>query len=179
LVRPEGTLSAEHRASDVTKDFYWRLSSTIDPGVLRPLLSADQQRAFNLLSLSAPPILDAEIWGRSHEPERIGFEARAELTNFVFREQTFSSLLVETAHQYIPGQRVVGQHVRQCVQRFSGFAKCVFNVFILCAGQAGEFDLLCALLADPVLGDHDPCTADDDQQGEQIAAADRKARTEK
>ena len=38
ISRPEGRLRVAHVASDMTKDFYWRVDSTIDPKALAPIL---------------------------------------------------------------------------------------------------------------------------------------------
>ncbi len=89
LTAGQGRLEAIHHADDRTKDLYWRISSTVDLlRSLRPLLDEEQQRGLALLSYGQPPALEAEIWGRSYEPERTGFRGRVALTNFVFRGQT-------------------------------------------------------------------------------------------
>ncbi|MGH7972275.1 MAG: hypothetical protein ACREIC_26485, partial [Limisphaerales bacterium] len=64
LGRPEGGLVAEHRADERTKEFYWRISSTVDPLCVRPFLDDEQQKGFDLVSFTQPPALDAEVWGR-------------------------------------------------------------------------------------------------------------------
>ncbi|HWI57555.1 MAG TPA: hypothetical protein VNZ22_10030, partial [Bacillota bacterium] len=92
VTRPEGRLEAEHRANDRTKDFYWRLHSTIDPQVLSPILEAGAQRVLDLFTFAQPPVLDGEVWGRYHDPERIGFSSRVALTNLTFRGETVSGL---------------------------------------------------------------------------------------
>ena len=83
--RPEGELQAEHRADDRTKDFYWRLTSTVDVGIVRPLLGQDQRAALDLLTFTVPPVVDAEVWGSSKDPQRTGFNGHVALTNFTFR----------------------------------------------------------------------------------------------
>ncbi|HEV2390951.1 MAG TPA: AsmA-like C-terminal region-containing protein [Verrucomicrobiae bacterium] len=98
LTRPEGRIEALLHASDLTHDFYWHFSSSIDPRILRPLLDQPQQRAFDLISFSQPPLLDAEVWGRFHDPQRTGFKARVALTNFSLRGASATSL--QTALQY-------------------------------------------------------------------------------
>ncbi|HWX22779.1 MAG TPA: AsmA-like C-terminal region-containing protein [Candidatus Binatia bacterium] len=92
LTRPEGGLAAEHRANDLTKDYYWHISSTLDPRCLRPLLETNQQRGLDSVAFSQPPVLDAEIRGRFHDHASIGLSARVGLTNFTFRGETASSL---------------------------------------------------------------------------------------
>ncbi len=94
----EGRLDAAHHADERTKDFYWRIRSTADLRFARPFLDAEQQRGLDLLSCTRPPAIEAELWGRSHEPERIGFRGRIALTNFSFRGQSGDWLT--TAVQY-------------------------------------------------------------------------------
>ena len=96
--RPEGRLEAEHRADDRTQDFYWRIRSTLDVRILRPVLEVEQERALDIFTFTQPPMLDLELWGRFHDPERTGLKGRVELTNFTFRGESASSL--QTALQY-------------------------------------------------------------------------------
>jgi AsmA-like protein len=98
LIRPEGRLQAEHRANDTTKDFYWRLSSTLDPAILRPLLDRPAQQALDLFTFSQPPALDVQIWGRSHDSDRTGLLGQVALSNFTFRGQAITWL--QTDVQY-------------------------------------------------------------------------------
>lgn len=99
--RPEGRLSAEHRANDRTRDFYWRVSSSIYPDALRPALDAGQLEALSLLVFTRPPLIEAELWGRSHDAAKTGARGTVTLTNVTFREQAFSS--VQTALSYTNG----------------------------------------------------------------------------
>lgn len=98
VTRPEGRLEATHQADDRTRDFYWRLDGILDPQALRPLLTTNEQRVLDDITFTQPPLLDAEVWGRYHEPERTGFRGRVALTNFTFRNQSASDL--QTAFAY-------------------------------------------------------------------------------
>lgn len=98
ITRSEGTLVAEHQANDETGDFHWRLSSSLDPRVLLPLLGTNAQRGFELFTFTVPPVVKTEMWGRSHEPERTGFKATVSLTNFTFRGEAVSSLRTAIAY---------------------------------------------------------------------------------
>jgi AsmA-like C-terminal region len=98
VTRPEGRIEAEHWADDRTKEYHWRLATTLDPLSVRPLLDTNQQRALDLFTFSQPPAIEAEIWGRWHAEERLGIQARIALTNFTFRGETASSLI--TGLQY-------------------------------------------------------------------------------
>jgi hypothetical protein len=92
VVRPEGVLEAVLEANDHTKDFRLHIGSTLDLRVLRPLLEPGQQKGFDYITFTEPPVIDAEIWGYWHEPERIGIKGRVALTNFTFRGETASGL---------------------------------------------------------------------------------------
>ncbi|HWQ93858.1 MAG TPA: AsmA-like C-terminal region-containing protein, partial [Clostridia bacterium] len=92
VFRPEGRVIAEHRADEQSKDFYWRIDSTVDPAAVKPLLQPNAQRAFDLARFEMPPKIQGEIWGRSKAPERTCFKASVQLTNFSFRGQSASSL---------------------------------------------------------------------------------------
>jgi hypothetical protein len=98
LSRPEGRVEAVFRANERTKDFYWRISSSLDPRTLLPLLGPKERRAFDLFTVTQPPVLDAEVWGNSSAPERIGFKGQVALRNFTFRGESISG--VQTALQY-------------------------------------------------------------------------------
>src|SRR5262249_7130942 len=74
LRRPEGSLAAEHRDNGRTRDFYWHIASTIDLKVVRPLLRPEEQEVLDLFTLTQPPAIDAEIWGRYHDQERTKFK---------------------------------------------------------------------------------------------------------
>jgi hypothetical protein len=101
LTRPEGGVAAVHHANDRTRQYHWHLASTIDVRALRPLLDAQQQHAFELLTFSQPPVLDADIWGRFNDHDHIGFKGRVALTNFAFRGEAADSL--QTGLKYTNG----------------------------------------------------------------------------
>lgn len=98
ITRPEGRLEAALEADDRTRDFHFNLHSTVNVLDLRPLLDPGPQRALNYFTFTEPPTLDAEIWGRWHDPERIGISGRVALTNFTFRGESASGL--QTVLQY-------------------------------------------------------------------------------
>jgi hypothetical protein len=92
VTRPEGGLRAVHQANDRTKDFSWQISSSLDPRIVLPFLDDKQRRAFDLITLTQPPIIEGNIWGRFHEPQRTGFSGRIALTNFAFRGESMTGL---------------------------------------------------------------------------------------
>ena len=96
--RPEGRLNLFHESNDRTKDYYFRLHSLIDPHALRPLFPPNQQRGFDLFSISQPPVIDGEVWGRWRDYDSIHATARVAATNFAVRGQSVDSF--QTALQY-------------------------------------------------------------------------------
>ena len=101
LKRPEGGLTAVHDADGRSGDFYWRVSGTIDSRCIRLLLDKSQLEVFELFSLTQPPALQAEIWGRYGDSQRFGFKGQVALTNVTFRGETITG--VQTAVQYTNG----------------------------------------------------------------------------
>jgi hypothetical protein len=97
-VRPEGQVTLFHQSNERTKDFYFRLHSTIDPGALRPLLGTNEQRVFEFFSLTQPPLVDGEIRGRWHDQQRITAQARVTVTNFTVRGESADAF--QTGLQY-------------------------------------------------------------------------------
>jgi hypothetical protein len=118
LTRREGTVRAEHRANDQTKDFYWHVTGAVNPEVLRPLLGIEEQRGLDLFTLSQAPVIDAEVWGRFQEAERTGFKARVAITNFSFRGEAISSVVTGIHYTnrvlefFAPNIECSTQHVR-------------------------------------------------------------------
>jgi hypothetical protein len=97
--RPEGKIELVHTADDRTRNYYFRVHSAIDPRALRPLLETNGQRALDYIELSAPPVVDAEIWGRWHEQNLTRIRARIDLTtNFSFRGESATGF--HTALEY-------------------------------------------------------------------------------
>jgi len=98
VTRPEGRLDAVHEEDDRTKDFYFHIYSTLDVRALRLLLDPAQQRGLDYFTFTEPPVIDVEIRGHAHEPERTGIKGRVALTNFTFRGESASGL--QAALQY-------------------------------------------------------------------------------
>lgn len=99
--RPEGKLNLFYECNDRTLDYYYRVHSRIDPQILRPLFTAKQQRAFDLFSLSTPPLVDGEIWGRWHDRSLIHAKANITATNFSVRGESVAGF--QTALTYTNG----------------------------------------------------------------------------
>ena len=105
LRRPEGAARGTYISTPATRDFHWRISSQIDPKVLRPFLPARaEQQVFSLVEFSSPPRINGQLWGRWGDPSRLGVVASVEATNFAVRGQsaqlarsgvTFTNMLIE------------------------------------------------------------------------------------
>ena len=91
VVRPEGWLSLVHESDERTRDYYFRVHSTIDVRAFRPLLETNQQRGFDLVTFTQPPVVKGEIRGRWFEHERIAGKATVALTNFAIRGEPIGS----------------------------------------------------------------------------------------
>jgi hypothetical protein len=99
--RPEGRLSAAYEENDRTKDYFWRIASTIDVRAVRPLLETNQSRmlsGLDFVGFTQPPLIDVEIQGRWHDRERVGLKGRVALSNFTFRGEAASGF--QTRLQY-------------------------------------------------------------------------------
>ena len=96
--RGDERLTLEVIADDKTKDYYFRIHSTADLRAARSLLSTNEQRGFDLLSFTGPPVIDGELWGRWRDYDRIGFRGRVGLTNFAFRDQAMDSFVSDLTY---------------------------------------------------------------------------------
>ncbi len=91
LTRPEGRVELSHTANDVTKDYYWKILSTIDVRCIRAMLETNQQRALDYVQFTEPPRIQGEVWGRWRDYDRTGFKAHVILSNFAYRGQAASA----------------------------------------------------------------------------------------
>ena len=85
VVRPDGWLNFDLTDEPVTHDYHFRVQSALDPMVAAPLLGSNAVQALNSVVFSEPPMLEADIWGRWHEPKLIGVRASLSATNLVVR----------------------------------------------------------------------------------------------
>lgn len=92
VIRPEGAATLDYRWWMPTRDYYWKIKSSIDLTALRPVLDPPEQKVLDEIQFSVPPQLEAEIWGRWHDRHRVGFQGHIAATNFVFRNESCSSL---------------------------------------------------------------------------------------
>ncbi len=91
MTRPDGTLEGEYTSVPRTKDFHWRIKSNLDPKVARVFFEKEnQRRTFDLLQFTAPPLVEAEIWGRWQDFSRLGVRGQVEATNLTFRGESIA-----------------------------------------------------------------------------------------
>jgi hypothetical protein len=85
--------------NDATKDYHWHVRGALNPDTFRPwLVTSNAERVFNQFASSAPAQIDADVWGRLYDYDRIGAHGRITLTNFSFRGQ--SAGLFQSAINY-------------------------------------------------------------------------------
>jgi len=93
ITRPEGELAAAYRTDDRTQDFYWHLHGTFDPQAIRPLLDPPALHVLDLVHFTVAPVIDADLWGRWHDHDRLGVQADVTVaSNFTFRGETAASV---------------------------------------------------------------------------------------
>ncbi len=90
-VRPEGRLELAHASNEATRDYYFRLRSTIDVKALEPLLKTNNGRGLDIVEFTQPPLVAGEVWGRWYQPELIRFRGSVAATNFTVRGQAVGS----------------------------------------------------------------------------------------
>ncbi len=88
VIRPEGRIEAFHEAQELTKDYYCKVRSSIDPKTLRSILNTAAQRDLDLFTFSQPPLINAEIQGRWNDQTLTAFRGEVALTNFTFRGES-------------------------------------------------------------------------------------------
>jgi hypothetical protein len=98
VTRPEGRLEMVHVSDERTRDFYFRVRSTVAPDAFRALLEPRQRHGLDLVSFTQPPLVEGEVWGRWHDPDRIGIKARVAVTNFTLRGESADGF--QTSLQY-------------------------------------------------------------------------------
>jgi hypothetical protein len=98
ILRPEGRLAVEHRTDTRTKEFQWRLASTLDPTCVSPLLKTNDRAIFDLIKLSQPPVVEAQLRGRWDQLETTTMEGQVALTNLSFRGEQISGVQTRLAY---------------------------------------------------------------------------------
>jgi AsmA-like C-terminal region len=84
-VRPEGALNLFTETDNRTQRFHIIVRSTLDPRAARPLLPPGGQRGLDSFVFTRPPVIEAEVWGRWHDPDQLGVAGSVTVTNFSLR----------------------------------------------------------------------------------------------
>jgi AsmA-like C-terminal region len=85
--------------NDATKNYHWHIRGALNPKLFRPLLEVtNAERVLNEFTSAAPAQIDADVWGRLYDYDRIGAHGQIMLTNFSFRGQSADSF--QTAFSY-------------------------------------------------------------------------------
>lgn len=100
-VSPHGRLRASHWTDATTRDYYWRIQSTLHPDALDSLLTDKQKRSFNFVKMARAPAVDAEFWGRWGDNSLIGFRGNVAVSNVSVRSESFDSVVSDV--QYTNG----------------------------------------------------------------------------
>jgi hypothetical protein len=99
LSRPEGEIVADYESDQRTRDFHWTLRGAFAPQALRPLFPDEkQQRAFDYVRFTAPPVVQGEVWGRWGEDERLGVAAHVAATNFTIRGERVDACVTRVTY---------------------------------------------------------------------------------
>ena len=99
IQRPEGALALTDVENDATKDYHWQVHGALAPPALQPLLATNQAgKISQLFTFNQPLFLDAEVWGRLYDDDRIGARGHLALTNFTIRGEMVDS--VESDFRY-------------------------------------------------------------------------------
>jgi hypothetical protein len=95
ITRPEGQARVQYSGNVTNGDFRWKVESSIDPAVIKPVFPREQQPALEVLKFAQPPLLRAEATGNWDDEKRLGVNASLVATNFFVKEQAFSDLSTE------------------------------------------------------------------------------------
>lgn len=96
--RSDGRLRLEHRAHDGTRDYYWRIHSTLNPQAVRPLFSTNDQRGFDYFTFTTVPVVEGEVWGRFHAYDQMGGRGSVVASNFTFKGEPVAACVTELAY---------------------------------------------------------------------------------
>ena len=91
--RPEGGLRVGGRYTLATQRLEAWMENEFDPTVLRPLAGEGFQRVLDLFRFHEPPVASVKVWCSGNRLENLGIAGSLRMTDFVFREDAFDSLV--------------------------------------------------------------------------------------
>ena len=87
VTRPEGRAHIALVSDDLTRRFQFVIDSTVDPRILRPLLTPVTQKVIDDFTITSPPLIHAEIAGQWNVPEQTSVRATCLASNLGYRQQ--------------------------------------------------------------------------------------------
>lgn len=97
VTRPEGEAQLSYDLDLQTRDFRWRFHSQLNPQVAAPAIDPSLPPILALFDFNPPPLVTGEVWGNWKPPKVVDFALQIAATNFVFRDQPFTSLAAHLA----------------------------------------------------------------------------------
>ena len=78
---------------DATKKYRWQIRGVVDPEAARPFLTnSNAARGLEIVKLSGPLVLDADVSGRLYDYDSIAVDGRVAVTNFTVRGEEFGNV---------------------------------------------------------------------------------------
>ncbi|MBM3822832.1 MAG: hypothetical protein FJ404_08110 [Verrucomicrobia bacterium] len=149
--RPEGSATLAYQGHMLTKDYEWKVRSSLPPTLAAPLLAPDQKRVFELVQWNGPLALEGSIWGRWQDLTRSAVDVRVAASNMVIRGVNFEQ--VETRLQWTNELvRFVKPHVQRVAGESASGSLVTFDVntqMVHIEGGQGRLD---PMLSSPALG---------------------------
>ena len=91
--RGEGEVAFAYEGDEISHAYHFRLKSTLDPKIIRPLLEPERQRqVLDEFEFTSPPKIVGDVWGEWKAREKTGFELQIATTNFVFRGEAIEAI---------------------------------------------------------------------------------------
>ena len=99
IVRPEGAIEADYTSNPLSLDFHSRLRSQIDAQVAKAFFQEPPVlQVFDFFRFTSPPDIQAEIWGRWGDLDRLGGSAVVIVTNFSFRGEAVKNVRAQVQY---------------------------------------------------------------------------------
>jgi hypothetical protein len=84
---------------DVTRNYRWRVRGVVDPASARPFLTdSNVARGLEIVQLSEPLALDADVSGRLYDYNSIAVAGRVAVTNFAVRGEAFGDVTAAVSY---------------------------------------------------------------------------------
>ena len=95
--RPDGPVEFDFTEWSAVRDYWFRLKTAVDPAGVSPLFGDAVAKALRQnVQFTTPPEVEAELWGRWHDPERTGVSGRLSAKRFNVRGQEVDELVARS-----------------------------------------------------------------------------------